>query len=157
MTGRGNPPGTPYLSVDGARMQRNILEMTGVASTSGVALRPHVKTHKVPAIARKQVEAGAVGITVAKVSEAEVMAGGGLADIFVAYPLVTEEKIRRAIALSRKIRLIIGVDSLEVARRVSAVAGAEEHTLEVRLEVDTGLRRTGISYEKAVEFVGEVD
>jgi D-serine deaminase-like pyridoxal phosphate-dependent protein len=157
MTGRGNPPGTPYLSVDGARMQKNILEMAGVASTSGVALRPHVKTHKVPAIARKQVEAGAAGITVAKVSEAEVMAGGGLADIFVAYPLVTEEKIRRAIALSRKIRLIVGVDSLDVARRVSTVAGVEEHALEVRLEVDTGLRRTGVPSEKAVELASEVD
>ena len=137
-------------------MQKNILEMAGVARLSGVALRPHVKTHKVPAIARKQVEAGAVGITVAKVSEAEVMAGGGLADIFVAYPLVTEEKIRRAIALSRRIRLIIGVDSLEGARRVSAVAGTEEHVLEVRLEVDTGLRRTGVPYETAVELASRV-
>ena len=115
--------GTPYLLIDGAKTERNILEMAGVARESGVTLRPHVKTHKVPAIARQQVEAGAVGITVAKVSEAEVMAGGGLDDIFVAYPLVTEEKIRRAIALSRRIRLIIGVDSLEGARKVSAVAG----------------------------------
>ncbi|MGH3148769.1 MAG: alanine racemase [Rubrobacter sp.] len=142
--------------MDGARMQKNILEMAGVARASGVALRPHVKTHKVPAIARKQVEAGAVGITVAKVSEAEVMAGGGLANIFVAYPLVTEEKIRRAIALSRRIRLIIGVDSLEGARRISAVAGAEEHVLEVRLEVDTGLRRTGVPYETVVELASKV-
>jgi D-serine deaminase-like pyridoxal phosphate-dependent protein len=138
-------------------MQKNILEMARVARASGVALRPHVKTHKVPAIARKQVEAGAVGITVAKVSEAEVMAGGGLADIFVAYPLVAEEKIRRAITLSRKIRLIIGVDSLEGARRVSAVAGTEEHVLEVRLEVDTGLRRTGVPYETTVELASDVD
>jgi D-serine deaminase-like pyridoxal phosphate-dependent protein len=157
MTGRGQPPGTPYLSVDGARMQKNILEMAGVTNTSGVDLRPHVKTHKVPAIARKQMEAGAVGITVAKVSEAEVMADGGLEDIFVAYPLVTEEKIRRAIALSRRIRLIIGVDSLEGAQRVSAVTATEEHVLEVRLEVDTGLRRTGVPYEKAVELAREVD
>ena len=157
MTGRGRPPGTPYLSVDVARMQNNILEMAELARRNDVALRPHVKTHKIPAIARKQVEAGAVGITVAKVSEAEVMAGDGLADIFVAYPLVTEEKIRRAIALSKRIRLIIGVDSLEGARRVAATAGAEEHVLEVRLEVDTGLRRTGVPYEKAVELAGAVD
>ncbi|MDQ3862000.1 MAG: alanine racemase, partial [Actinomycetota bacterium] len=68
------PGGTPYLLIDGAKMERNILKMANLAKGSGVALRPHVKTHKVPAIARKQVEAGAVGITVAKVSEAEVMA-----------------------------------------------------------------------------------
>lgn len=157
MTGRGLPPGTPYLSVDGVTMQKNILEMAEMARMNGVVLRPHVKTHKVPAIAKKQVEAGAVGITVAKVSEAEVMAGDRLADIFIAYPLVTEEKIRRAIALSREIRLIIGVDSLEGARRVSAVAATEEHVLEVRLEVDTGLRRTGVPYEKAVELAVEID
>jgi D-serine deaminase-like pyridoxal phosphate-dependent protein len=103
------------------------------------------------------VEAGAVGITVAKVSEAEVMANAGIKDIFIAYPLVTEEKIQRAIALRQRTRLIIGVDSLEGARRVSAVAGREEHILEVRLEVNTGLRRTGVPYEKAVELARDVD
>ncbi|MGH3146367.1 MAG: alanine racemase, partial [Rubrobacter sp.] len=79
-----SPPGTPYLSIDGARLERNILKMAEIARGSGVALRPHVKTHKIPAIAGKQVEAGAVGVTVAKVSEAEVMAGGGIEDIFIA-------------------------------------------------------------------------
>ena len=151
------PGDTPYLVIDSAKMERNILKMANIAKGSGVALRPHVKTHKVPAIARKQVEAGAVGITVAKVSEAEVMANAGIKDIFIAYPLVTEEKIQRAIALRKRIRLIIGVDSLEGARSVSAVAGREEHILEVRLEVDTGLRRTGVPYEKAVELARDVD
>jgi D-serine deaminase-like pyridoxal phosphate-dependent protein len=83
---------TPYVLVDGRKLGRNIQEMARLAGENGVDLRPHAKTHKVPAIAKKQVEAGAVGITVAKVSEAEVMADGGLTDIFVAYPLVTEEK-----------------------------------------------------------------
>ena len=151
-----DPPGTPYLSVDRARMEKNILKMADIARGSGVTLRPHVKTHKIPAIARKQVEAGAVGITVAKVSEAEVMAGGGIEDIFIAYPLVTEEKIRRAVALSKRIRLILGVDSSEGARWLSAVAEAEDHPLEVRLEVDTGLRRTGVPYDRAVELADEI-
>ena len=151
------PEDTPYVVIDRAKMERNIVKMANLAKGSGVALRPHVKTHKVPAIARKQVEAGAVGITVAKVSEAEVMANAGIKDIFIAYPLVTEEKIQRAIALRQRTRLIIGVDSLEGARRVSAVAGREEHILEVRLEVDTGLRRTGVPYEKAVELARDVD
>jgi D-serine deaminase-like pyridoxal phosphate-dependent protein len=151
------PEDTPYVVIDSAKMERNIVKMANLAKGSGVALRPHVKTHKIPAIARKQVEAGAVGITVAKVSEAEVMANAGIKDIFIAYPLVTEEKIQRAIALRQRTRLIIGVDSLEGARRVSAVAGREEHILEVRLEVDTGLRRTGVPYEKAVELARDVD
>ena len=146
---------TPHVSIDGVGVERNIEKMAAIAGRNGVALRPHVKTHKIPAIARAQVEAGAAGITVAKVSEAEVMAEGGLDDIFIAYPLVAEAKIRRALALSRRTRrLIVGVDSVEGARRLSAAAG--DHALEVRLEVDTGLRRTGVAYDEAVELAREI-
>src|SRR5215212_11603270 len=126
---------TPYILVDGAKMERNILKMADVASGNGVALRPHVKTHKIPSIAREQLDAGAAGITVAKVSEAEVMVDGGIEDIFIAYPLVTKAKIRQAIRLGERVRLVVGVDSLEGAKRLSTVA--EDRTLEVRLEVDT--------------------
>src|ERR671912_1119506 len=122
--------GTPYVLIDGAKMESNLLKMADVAGGSGVDLRPHVKTHKIPGIAREQLEAGSSGITVAKLSEAEVMADGGIEDIFIAYPLVTEEKIRQAIRLNERVRLIVGVDSLEGARRLSGVA--EDHTLEVR-------------------------
>jgi D-serine deaminase-like pyridoxal phosphate-dependent protein len=147
--------GTPYVLIDGTKMERNVLKMAEVAKVNGVALRPHVKTHKIPGIAREQLEAGAAGITVAKLSEAEVMADGGIEDIFVAYPLVTDAKIRQAIRLGERVRLVVGVDSLEGARRLSAVA--EGHTLEVRLEVDTGLRRTGVLYDEAVGLAGEIE
>ena len=103
--------GTPYLLIDGVKMERNVLKMAEVAGGNGVALRPHVKTHKIPVIARKQLEAGAAGITVAKLSEAEVMADGGIEDIFIAYPLVTEEKIRQAVQLGERVRIVVGVDS----------------------------------------------
>src|SRR5215210_4717888 len=147
---------TPYLLFDHAKMERNILKMADVARENGVALRPHVKTHKIPSIARQQVEAGAAGITVAKVSEAEVMADGGVEDIFIAYPLVTEAKIRRAVQLGERVaRLVVGVDSLEGARKLSAVA--EDSILEVRLEIDTGLRRTGVLYDGAVGLAGEIE
>jgi len=147
--------GTPYLLIDGTKMERNILKMADIAWENGVALRPHVKTHKIPGIAREQLEAGAAGITVAKVSEAEVMADGGIEDIFIAYPLVTEAKIRQVIRLGERVRLVVGVDSLEGARRLSAVA--EGRMLEVRLEVDTGLRRTGVLYDEAVGLAGEIE
>src|SRR5215210_429264 len=148
---------TPHLLFDRAKMERNILKMVDVASENGVALRPHVKTHKIPSIARQQVEAGAAGITVAKVSEAEVMADGGIRDIFIAYPLVTESKIRRAIGLSKSgVGLVVGVGSFEGGRRLSRVAALEDHELEVRLEVDTGLRRTGVSFDRAVELAAEI-
>jgi D-serine deaminase-like pyridoxal phosphate-dependent protein len=141
--------------IDGAKMERNILGMARVARENGVALRPHVKTHKIPGIAREQLEAGATGITVAKLSEAEVMADGGIEDIFIAYPLVTEAKIRQAVRLGERVRLIVGVDSLEGARRLSTAA--EDRTLEVRLEVDTGLRRTGVPGDAAVVLAGEIE
>jgi D-serine deaminase-like pyridoxal phosphate-dependent protein len=146
--------GTPYLLIDGAKMESNILQMADVARSNGIDLRPHVKTHKIPGIAREQLEAGAAGITVAKLSEAEVMADGGIEDIFIAYPLVTEAKIRQALRLGERVRLVVGVDSIEGARRLSAVA--EDQTLEVRLEVDTGLRRTGVPYDEAVGLAGEI-
>lgn len=147
---------TPHLSIDGAKMKKNIEKMAAIAARNGVALRPHVKTHKIPTLAWAQVEAGAEGITVAKVSEAEVMADAGLEDIFIAYPLVTASKIRRAVELRRKLQnLIVGVDSLEGARRLSAAA--QDDVLEVRLEVDTGLRRTGVAYDEAVELALEID
>ena len=148
---------TPYLLIDGAKMGRNILKMANVARGSGVALRPHVKTHKIPSIAKEQLEAGARGITVAKLSEAEVMAASGIEDIFIAYPLVTDAKIRRAVRLGNRVRLVVGVDCLEGARRLSAVAKAEDHILEVRLEVDTGLRRTGVPYDEAVDLANEIE
>jgi D-serine deaminase-like pyridoxal phosphate-dependent protein len=141
--------------VDGPKMEKNIQKMAHVARENGVALRPHVKTHKIPGIGREQLEAGALGITVAKLSEAEVMADGGIEDIFIAYPLVTEAKIRWAIRLGERVRLVIGVDSLEGARRLSGVA--EDQTLEVRLEVDTGLRRTGVPLDEAVGLAGEIE
>jgi D-serine deaminase-like pyridoxal phosphate-dependent protein len=150
-----NLSGTPYLLIDGPQLERNILSMANVARENGVALRPHVKTHKIPGIAREQLEAGAAGITVAKISEAEVMADDGIEDIFIAYPLVTEAKIRQAVRLGERVRLIVGVDSLEGAKRLSEVA--EGRNLEVRLEVDTGLRRTGVPLDEAVGLAGEIE
>jgi D-serine deaminase-like pyridoxal phosphate-dependent protein len=141
--------------VDDPKMERNIQKMAHLARENGVALRPHVKTHKIPSIAREQLGAGASGITVAKLSEAEVMAEGGIEDIFIAYPLVTEAKIRQAVRLAERVRIVVGVDSLHGARRLSGVA--EDQTLEVRLEVDTGLRRTGVPLDEAVRLAGEIE
>ncbi|MFB9329060.1 alanine racemase [Paenibacillus aurantiacus] len=144
---------TPCIVIDGAVMDANIAQTAQLARLAGVKLRPHVKTHKMPLIAKKQIEAGAEGITVAKVSEAEIMMNGGIDDIFIAYPLIAESKIRRAIRISSQIkRLIVGVDSEEGARLLSRIAMSEGHTLEVRLEIDTGLRRTGIPYDEAPQL-----
>ncbi len=147
---------TPHLLIDVLRMRRNIEKMSCVARELGVRLRPHVKTHKIPKIAREQLEAGAAGITVAKVSEAEVMAEDGIQDIFIAYPLVTSSKIERALRLSERIHLTVGVDGQEGARRLSELAASNGQILDVRLEVDTGLKRTGVSSSEAVELASKI-
>lgn len=147
---------TPCLLIDAERMDRNIQAMADVARTHQVALRPHAKTHKIPAIALQQIQAGAVGITVAKIAEAEVMATHGIGNIFVAYPLVTASKIERAIRLSEQIELIVGVDSLAGAQHLEQIASRHGHTLQVRLEIDTGLRRTGVLYEQAAALAAVI-
>ncbi|SEC61890.1 alanine racemase [Paenibacillus sp. GP183] len=148
---------TPCLIIDTEKVKHNIKSMAEVISHHKVNLRPHAKTHKLPYIAHLQLQEGAVGITVAKVSEAEVMAQHGITNIFIAYPLVTPSKIERAIRLSERIELIIGVDSLEGALRVEATAAKHDHVLQVRLEIDTGLRRTGVLYEEALELAVKIN
>ncbi|MBB3111211.1 D-serine deaminase-like pyridoxal phosphate-dependent protein [Paenibacillus phyllosphaerae] len=148
---------TPAVVIDTTVMTSNIRAMAQVASRSGVALRPHAKTHKMPDIAKQQLEAGAAGITVAKVSEAEVMADGGIDDMFIAYPLIAPSKIERAIAVGRRMkRLIVGVDSLTGARLLSASAVQHGFELEVRLEIDSGMKRTGILPAEAIMLAREI-
>jgi D-serine deaminase-like pyridoxal phosphate-dependent protein len=148
---------TPSIIVDQALMNRNIQKIAKLAAEFGVAVRPHTKTHKIPEIARLQIEAGARGITVAKLSEAEVMANSGIRDIFVAYPIVSPMKLDRLVELNAKINLIAGVDSLEGALRMSERAVRHNTTIKVRLEIDTGLGRTGVLYSGAVELADRIN
>lgn len=134
---------TPCLLVDMDRMERNIREWQDAIGTHGVALRPHVKTHKSPAIAHMQLQAGARGITVAKTAEAEVFAAGGCNDIFIAYPVIGTPKWQRAAALARTITLTAGVDSAYGARGLSAAAAEAGSRIRVRVEVNTGMNRSG--------------
>lgn len=148
---------TPCLIIDTDILARNIAIMSDqVEQHRSVKLRPHAKTHKLPSVAQLQIDAGAVGITVAKVSEAEVMAAHGIRNIFIAYPLVTVSKIERAIRISEQIELIVGVDSLAGAQLMEQTAAKLGHTLQVRLEIDTGLRRTGVPYEAAAALAAEI-
>lgn len=148
---------TPCLVIDYDIMKHNIENMAQISKENGCALRPHTKTHKIPEIAKMQIEAGAKGITVAKVSEAEVMADNGIQDIFIAYPVIGEMKVNRVLQLNKRIRLIVGVDSIEGAEALSSAALAAGQTIEVRMEVDTGLHRTGVFYDKALDFAKKLD
>jgi len=138
---------TPCLLVDLDRMETNIRAWQARISATGVHLRPHVKTHKVPQIAQLQLKAGATGITVAKLAEAEVFAQAGCNDIFIAYPLIGPQKWTRAAKLATACTLIVGVDSQVGAEGLSRAAAQQGCTLLVRVEVDTGLNRSGVSFD----------
>ncbi len=143
---------TPSVLIDLQKVQANIDAMQKLCDDANIALRPHIKTHKMKELARMQLAAGAKGITCAKISEAEVMAEGGCEDIFIAYPLVGDFRIQRAIALAKKTkRLILAVDSVEGAAALSAAAQKEALELEVRLEIETGANRTGVRSERLLD------
>src|SRR2546428_3559117 len=135
---------TPFLYVDLQRMNSNIETMAAAARDLRVRLRPHVKTHKVPEIARLQIAAGATGITVSKVSEAEVFADAGLTDLFVAYQVVGPPQLERLIRLARRAHLRCAVDSRAGAEALSSAATNAGVELEVMLEIDLGIGRTGV-------------
>lgn len=148
---------TPCLVIDMKMAEKNIEKMQEEINACGCRLRPHIKTHKMPLFARMQLEAGAVGITCAKVSEAEVMADGGADDIFIAYPMVGEFRVKRAIDLSGRVkRLILAIDSMECAIPLNDAAKQAGVVLEVRMEVDTGAKRTGVVRADAVSLAKKI-
>jgi D-serine deaminase-like pyridoxal phosphate-dependent protein len=134
---------TPSLLIQLDALERNISEMAAVAETAGVRLRPHTKTHKCPDVARMQIEAGASGITVAKLGEAEVMADAGIRDILVAYPIVGQSKLMRLRALLERVDLRVTTDSVQVAEGVGGVGRDLGRDVPILVEVDTGSHRVG--------------
>ena len=148
---------TPCIVVDQEKLNNNIKRMQELSKGHGCVLRPHIKTHKSIEIATMQIKAGAMGITCAKTSEAEVMAYGGIDDIFIAYPLVGVAKLDRAMRLAKKLkRLILAVDSHSGAKALSRAAQEQAVNCEVRLEIDSGLQRTGVLADEAVDLAEAV-
>ncbi|MEQ1818159.1 MAG: DSD1 family PLP-dependent enzyme [Terricaulis sp.] len=141
---------TPVLVIDRDTLQRNIEAMAKFAREKGMALRPHAKTHKSADIAKLQLAAGAVGVCCAKLGEAEALAEGGVQNILITSPVVTPQAIARLIALDGKIsqlRVVAdhpdNVDALAVATRAAGKA------LDVVVDVDPGIRRTGVPSAEA--------
>ncbi|MBI4512854.1 MAG: alanine racemase [Gemmatimonadetes bacterium] len=135
---------TPALLVDAPALERNLEAMQRLADGFGLALRPHAKTHKSPALARLQIEAGARGITVAKVGEAEVMAEAGLEDILIANQVIGETKLDRLVRLAERARTAILVDGVEGVQALEQALARRGLEMEVMIEVDTGKRRCGL-------------
>jgi D-serine deaminase-like pyridoxal phosphate-dependent protein len=139
---------SPIVLVD--VMQRNIDRMQGFAAEHDLDVRPHVKTHKCVEIGRRQVQAGAVGITAGNVGEAEVFAAAGFDDIFLAYPVwpagTKGKRIRR---LAETTRLRVGVDNVAAIEALADAMGDEPDRLQVVVEIDCGARRSGAPPEVA--------
>jgi D-serine deaminase-like pyridoxal phosphate-dependent protein len=140
---------TPALVVDLDTLQRNVTAMAERVRSRGLALRPHTKTHKCLEIARMQAEAGAAGLTVATLTEAEVLADAGFDDLFVAYPVLpVGTKASRLHRLLERVSLAVGVDNATGAAAVADAAGGRP--VRVLLEVDSGQHRTGVDPAEVV-------
>ena len=138
---------TPAVLIDRERLGRNIAWAQALADRRGVALRPHVKTHKCLEIARLQLEGGAVGLTASKVDEALVFLEAGVPSVTVAYPIVDERKLRRLLlaAQERTTDLRVVVDSREASQLLARVAAEMRMRVGVFVEIDVGLHRCGLN------------
>ena len=148
---------TPVALVDVVRLESNLAAMAAVARDAGVAHRPHAKTHKTREVAQRQLAHGAVGLTVAKLGEAEAMVDAGFEDLFVAYPLVGDAKLARLVALTERARIRFEVDTLEGATLASTYLAKHGRRVEVVVSVDGGAGRSGAATpEEAVALAGRV-
>ncbi len=135
---------TPAIVVDLDMMERNLRRVADYARTHGLRLRPHTKTHKSPLLGKLQLDFGAVGLTVAKVGEAEVMVSSGTPDLLVAYPVLGESKLSRLMDVAARTSVTVALDGVEVADGLSRAAVARGLEIAVLVEEDVGLGRTGV-------------
>jgi D-serine deaminase-like pyridoxal phosphate-dependent protein len=137
---------TPALLLDLDIMEKNLQKMADYCRRSGVGLRPHIKTHKIPAIAQRQIELGAVGITAAKPSEAAIMAEGGIRNILIAYPIVSSVKAEALVDLmDAGVKISVSMDSMDAANCLSRAAEKRGQKIGLLVEIDVGFGRCGVS------------
>lgn len=147
---------SPVVLIDLPTVRRNIAAMAAHADALGIALRPHWKTTKSAQAARLQLEAGSSGHTVATAAEALALADAGFSDIFWAYPTVGPHRVAAALDVAQRSRLIVGPDSAAAARPLAEAAAERGIEVEVRLEVDTGVNRTGVDPDTALRVAKEL-
>jgi len=141
---RGDALDTPVPVVDLDRADRNLVTMQAYCDRHGLALRPHVKTHKLPQLALRQIELGAAGVTCQKIGEALVMAEAGCGDILLTYPVVGASKVPPLAALARKTRLTVALDNPVALDTVAAAAHEAGVEIGVLVEFESGEGRLGV-------------
>jgi D-serine deaminase-like pyridoxal phosphate-dependent protein len=149
---------TPAAVVDRVALRANVTAMQDAMDRAGVRLRPHAKTHKCVEVARLQLEAGARGLTVGTLGEAEVFADAGVEDIFVAYPVYADAaRARRLGDLHERVRLAVGADSEAGVTALAEATRGSTQPLDVLVEVDSGGRRCGVRPDDAVRLATHVE
>lgn len=149
---------TPALIIDLDVMEKNIQRLQTYLSMHNINNRPHIKTHKIPAIAHIQLKAGAIGITCQKLGEAEVMADAGINDILITYNIIGQQKMERLVRLAHRTELTVAIDNIVAAKGMSEAAMSNGIRVNILLELGSELARTGVPTVKdLVELAREVD
>jgi D-serine deaminase-like pyridoxal phosphate-dependent protein len=147
---------TPSILVDLDIVDASIKAMAAFAQREGMAVRPHAKTHKSIAIAQRQIAAGALGLSVATTTEAEVMMGGGVSDILLAYPILGQRKLNRLAPLLKAGGLTLVSDSLQITEGYKQLAAALGCVIPVALEVDSGMNRVGADPHEVITLALDI-
>ena len=147
---------TPSVLIDLDIMDRNIATMQARCDELGIQFRPHIKTHKIPDIARRQLEAGAVGIACQKVSEAEVFLAAGFRDIQIPYNIVGRRKTRRLASLAKLADVTVTVDSAAVIDGIATAAQEADATINMLVELVSLNERTGTTPEDALQLARHI-
>lgn len=144
---------TPIVVIHEDIMRENIKRMQYFCEKNGYMLRPHIKSHKIPQIARLQIDQGAVGITCQKLGEAEVMIDNGIQDILIYYNIIGNKKLERLSQLSQKAKITLAIDSLFVAQEISKALVRSGGEVDILIDCNTGYDRTGVNDpEEALEL-----
>lgn len=144
---------TPMVLIYEEIMEDNMLRVQQFCDRMGYNFRPHIKTHKVPDIAKRQIARGAVGITCQKLGEAEVMADAGIDDILIYYNVFGDAKMKRLSQLSQRVKLSLAIDNLYVAEGISHALETHGGQVRVLIDCNTGYNRTGVATpEQALEL-----
>ncbi len=148
---------TPSVLIDLDRLERNIQRMQADCDDAGIKFRPHIKTHKIPEIARMQIDAGAVGLACQKVSEAEVFASAGFNDILIPYNIVGAHKTARLADMALYNRVTVSADSETVIAGLSEAMAPLGTPLRVMVELATEIARAGADVERAIDLALRID
>lgn len=149
---------TPVLVIDKTKLEKNLLTLQNFVKQSKVNIRPHAKTHKCSTLAKLQLEYGAIGICVAKVSEAFELAKAGVKGILITSPVVTVAKITRLLeVLKLAPDTMLVIDNLDNANQLNKYCIENKMTLNVLLDIDAGIGRTGVSFSQALTYARELN